>query len=104
MAAVTDTIFKNGISAGLSNKEGEYPSPFLDIGSAMLPNSLKETLDLCTMFWLKHGVYRSAAERIIRYFITEPEFTQAEEQRKDLQEYLTSTFNVTRNAAAVGDD
>lgn len=101
---ITDTIFKARTASTLSNKEGEYPSPFLDIGSAMLPSSLKETLDLCTMFWLKHGVYRSAAERIVRYFITDIEFNQAEEQRKDLTEYLNNVFNVTRNAAAVGDD
>ncbi len=101
--AVTDTHFKSRANS-LNSAPGAYPSPFLDIGSFMLPGSLKESLDLCTMFWLKHGVYRSAAERIVRYFITEAEFTQDEESRKDLNEYLNLDFNVTKKAASVGDD
>ena len=101
---LTDSIFKTGNSLGLNSKEGEYPSPFLDIGSAMLPQSLKEVLDLCTMFWMKNGLYRSAAQRIVRYFITEPEFVQPEGTRKDLTDFMEKPFNLSQKAAAVGDD
>jgi len=88
----------------LSSKTGAFPSPFLDIASFMLPSSMKEVLDLCTMFWLKHGTYRSASQRIVRYFITEPEFTQSENNRVELTDFLKKDFNVSRHAASVGDD
>lgn len=95
---------KNNSSISGANYGAKFPSPFLDIASFMLPSSLKEALDLCTMFWLKHGTYRSAAQRIVRYFITEPEFTQDEDNRSSLKSFLEKDFNVTKAAAAIGDD
>jgi hypothetical protein len=88
----------------LINKEGEFPSPFLDVANFMLPGSLKEVLDLCTMFWLKHGTYRSAAERIVRYFITDVDFEQGEDDRVDLTSFLNTDLNINAHASHIGDD
>lgn len=100
----SSSIFKPSNPSLLDNKPGEYPSPFLDIASFMMPSSMKETLDLCTAFWMKHGLYRNAAQRVVRYFITEPEFTQDEDSRLELTQFLEKDFKLTQTAACIGDD
>lgn len=101
---MNSSMFTPSNSSIMNTQPGEYPSPFLDIASFMLPGSMKETLDLCTVFWMKHGLYRNAVQRIVRYFITTPEFTQEESNRLQLQQFLEKNIRLNKTAACIGDD
>ena len=82
-----------------------FPDPFLDMASLVMPQSLKNTLDMCEGIWLKNGTYRMAAGRIVRYFITDIKYDGVgEDQRKKLSDFLGNKFNVVDNLALVGDD
>lgn len=82
-----------------------YPDPFLDMASELMPRSMPEILRLCEFVWHKNGLYRMAASRIVRYFITSVEFENIEsEQRARLTSFLTYKLRLQERLAELGDD
>ena len=90
---------------GGNNGTSSYPDPFLDIASQVMPKTMPEILRLCEFVWHKNGIYRMAASRIVRYFITSVEFDGIDrEQRQRLLNFLSHRLRVTERLAELGDD
>jgi hypothetical protein len=88
-----------------SRSRAMFPDPFLDMASMIMPESLKQILDLCEGVWLRNGTYRMAASRIVRYFITKVEFKGASEaNRQTFKSFLEDRLRVTEQLALLGDD
>ena len=84
---------------------GVFPDPFLDIASLVMPESLRNVLDMVEGIWLKNGTYRMAASRIVRYFLTKVEFEDiSEDQRAKITSFVHNRFKVMENLALIGDD
>lgn len=64
------TVFNTLPYSGRQSRTYEFPDPFLDMASVVMPNNIRDVIDLCEFVWLKNGTYRRAASRIARYFIT----------------------------------
>lgn len=92
-------------NVGASSNVGVFPDPFLDIASLVMPESLRNVLDMVEGIWLKNGTYRMAASRIVRYFLTKVEYENvSEDQRLKLSNFMTNRFKVNENLALIGDD
>lgn len=59
-------------SQRLSSSE-HFPSPFLDMASLAMPESISNALEWCEYIFMSNGTYRQAMERIIAYFLTDIE-------------------------------
>lgn len=86
----------------LSSSTGDFPDPFLDMASLMMPSSLKNVLDLCEAMWLKNGVYRMAAGRIVRYFITD--IDTPSDVDDNFVDFYKRRFNINEKLMLLGDD
>lgn len=49
----------------------DFPQPWLDYASAVMPNSLTLVLRWAEYIWHSNGTYRQACSRVARYFLTE---------------------------------
>lgn len=88
-----------------SSARADFPDPFLDMASMVMPRSLLDTLNMCESIWLKNGTYRMAASRIVRYFITKVEFEEMDpKKREKLLDFLTNRFHVIEQLMLIGDD
>ena len=47
-----------------------FPDPFFDYASTQMPRSLYDVLRWCEFIWMTNGTYRTACQRIVRYFLT----------------------------------
>lgn len=91
--------------AGSSSNSYQFPDPFLDMASLVMPRSLKNVLDMCEGIWLKNGTYRMAASRIVRYFVTSVEFEDIDESQRDtLMAFMNNRLRVTDQLSLLGDD
>jgi len=101
---VSDNPLLNNV--GLSSQANiDFPDPFLDMASLAMPRSLHDVLDMCEKIWLKNGTYRMAAQRIVRYFITNIEFERIDdEKRKELMAFLNTKLHVVEQLMLIGDD
>lgn len=59
------------------------PDPFLDVAALTMPTSMADAFVWCERVFERLGVYRSAVERIIAYFLTEVQLDGADKQQKD---------------------
>ena len=57
-----------------TNQSAPFADPYVDLASMVMPRSAKDILDLCEKLWMRNGMYRMAAGRIVRYFITRVAF------------------------------
>ena len=59
------------------------PDPFMDIASLSMPSTMVDCLKWCERIFERMGVYRSAVERIIAYFITDIQIDGIDRKEKD---------------------
>jgi hypothetical protein len=93
-------------NAGLSADANiDFPDPFLDIASLVMPRSLLDILNLCESIWLKNGTYRMATSRVVRYFITKVEYSGIDSKQKTkLDTFMSDRFHVNEQLMLIGDD
>lgn len=104
--SILDVTFGAASHTALLDKFGQqFPDPFLDMASQMMPRTLRQVLDLCEFIWLKNSTYRQAAGRIVRYFITRIEFEGANDKVEDqLRSFLDKHLRVIDQLTMLGDD
>jgi hypothetical protein len=104
--SLLDVTFGAASHTALLDKFGQqFPDPFLDMASQMMPRTLRQVLDLCEFIWLKNSTYRQAAGRIVRYFITRIEMDEVSEQVEDkIRHFLEHQLRVVDQLSMLGDD
>lgn len=68
-----------------------FPTPLADYASTVMPESQEEALRWCEYIALNNGIYSSAVERVVSYFLTEPESAdpeESEDDKQDIKDYL----------------
>ncbi len=63
-----------------------FPDPFFDYASTQMPRSLYDVLKWCEFIWMTNGIYRTASQRIVRYFLTKIELEDAGDDEKEKYE------------------
>ena len=80
-----------------------FPDPFCDYASLAMPESLDDAMRWCEYIMLANGVYRSAIDRVISYFITDIEIEGdvGRDEKQKYKDFLHDTLgiqSVLRNA------
>ncbi len=72
----------------------QFPDPFLDIASLSVPTNMRSALYWAEYVYSIFGTYRMAKERVISYFVTDPELLNASEDETDKwNSFLTDTLD-----------
>ena len=85
--------------------QGAFPDPYLDYASTQMPRSIYDVLRWCEFVWITTGTYRMASQRVVRYFLTQIELTDADDtEKKKYQEFLEDEINMMEVLATAGDN
>lgn len=92
----------SGITRSGINK---FPNPFCDIASEYVPRDLNIVFEWCEYIYLTFGTYRSAARRVVRYFLTEIVLEgESDTEREKYEKFLHDELNLLGVLANIGDD
>jgi hypothetical protein len=84
---------------------GAFPDPYLDYASTQMPRDIYSVLRWCEFLWLSYGTYRMAAQRVVRYFLTKIELTDASDDEKEkYEEFLENHLHIMQELAIAGDN
>lgn len=97
-----------------SNMPGSYqrytnsfPDPFFDYASTQMPRSLYDVMRWCEYYWITNGIYRTACQRIVRYFMTKVELEDedaGDDERRKYTQFLNKQLKIMDVLATIGDD
>lgn len=106
MNANVDALFSYQVTSASNNRHALLPDPFCDFASTAMPRSKSDVLRLCEHVWLMSGQFKTAMQRIVRYFLTKVEFIGdiSDAEREKYGEFLNSVLKIMDLAANVGDD
>jgi hypothetical protein len=72
-----------------------FPDPFCDYASLAMPETLDDAFEWCEYIIQANGIYRSALDRVISFFITEVEITGADREEKEkYKDFLHNTIGI----------
>jgi len=84
---------------------GAFPDPYLDYASTQMPRSIYDVLRWCEFVWISYGTYRMAAQRVVRYFLTKIELTDASDDEKEkYEEFINEQLHMMESLAFAGDN
>ena len=70
-----------------------------------MPRSIYDVLRWAEFLWLTYGTYRMAAQRVVRYFLTQIELTDASDDEKEKYEkFLLEELHIMDVLATAGDN
>ena len=82
-----------------------FPDPFLDYASTQMPRDIYDVLRWCEFMWLNNGTYRMASKRVVRYFLTRIELTDASDDEKEkYEDFLENHLKIMEVLAQAGDN
>ena len=86
--------FNTGAYRG-SRQAEPFPDPFCDYASTAMPSSLQNANYWCEYIMLANGVYRSAVDRVVSYFITDVELDGTDREGKEKYlDFLSNTLGI----------
>lgn len=92
-------------TSGVNRFQGAFPDPYLDYASTQMPRSIYDVLRWCEFVWITTGTYRMAAQRVVRYFLTEIELLDVgDSEKKKYQDFLEDEVNMMEVLATAGDN
>ncbi len=92
----------SGVSA---SGQGKFPNPFFDIASEYMPTDLNQILEFAEYIYMSNGTYRSAARRVVRYFLTELVLEGGSDaERDDYEDFIDNKLHLLAQLAEVGDE
>lgn len=99
-------LFQNFPGEAKTNRfSSAFPDPYLDYASTQMPRSIYDVLKWCEYLWLTNGTYRMAVQRVVRYFLTSIELTDASEEEKEkYDKFLNDDLKVMEVLALSGDN
>lgn len=81
-----------------------FPDPFLDYSSTQMPRSLYDVMRWAEFVWCSWGIYRTAAQRVVRYFLTKVEIHDASDNEKEKFEDTLEQMGAIGELAVAGDN
>jgi hypothetical protein len=84
-----------------------FPDPFFDYASTQMPRNLYDVMRWCEYYWITNGLYRTACQRIVRYFLTKIELEDedaGDDERRKYDEFLEKQMKIVDILANIGDD
>lgn len=94
--------------SGAVNQRGsvvDFQSPWLDYSSAAIPNSLTLVLRWAEYLWNAQGTYRQALQRTVRYFITDLQISDVDDEKmEDIKDILEHNLKVRSMLSEFGDN
>jgi hypothetical protein len=91
-------------SAKYNRFAGTFPDPFLDYSSTQMPRSLYDVMRWAEFVWVSWGVYRTAAQRVVRYFLTKIEIVDASDNEKEKFDEFLEKLGIIGELAIAGDN
>lgn len=90
---------------GYNRHRSAFPDPWLDYSSTQMPRSIYDVLRWSEHVFLNDGTYSMAVRRVVRYFLTKIELSEASEEEKEkYEEFLRDDFEIMSVLAQAGDD
>jgi hypothetical protein len=84
---------------------GKFPNPFFDIASEYVPRNLNQIFEWAEYIYMTYGTYRSAARKVVRYFLTELVLDgESETEREQYKDFLDNKLHMLTQLASIGDD
>lgn len=82
-----------------------YPDPFVTYATLRMPRTIEDVLRWSEGLWNRNGTYAEASRRVVRYFLTKIDVTEASDDEKDkYNTFLNDTLGVMTTMAQLGDD
>jgi hypothetical protein len=92
----------SGVTRSGANK---YPNPFCDIASEYVPRDLNTIFEWCEYLMLSVTPFRSVAQRVVRYFLTELVLEGGSDSERDkYDDFLNNQLHLLQQLAEIGDD
>ena len=83
----------------------KYPNPFCDIASEYVPRDLNTIFEWCEYLFLTMGTYRAAAQRVVRYFLTDIVLEgETDDEQEKYEDFLNNRLHIMQELAEIGDD
>jgi len=99
-----DSAMISGQNSGRGNVV-DFPQPWLDYASAVMPNSLTLVLRWAEYIWNSNGTYRSACSRVARYFITDLIVKDTDDDNsQDVKDLYEEEYKYRSLLAEIGDN
>jgi hypothetical protein len=101
-----EDMFSYQATGSKNSRHALLPDPFCDFASTAMPRSKSDVLRLCEHVWLMSGQFKTAMQRIVRYFLTSVEIVGdiSDAERKKYKEFLDDTLKIMEQSANAGDD
>lgn len=98
--------YQSGDWSGITKSgAGKFPNPFFDIASEYVPRNLRQIFEWSEYLYLTYGTYRTAARKVVRYFLTELVLDgETESERDQYQDFLDNDLHLLTQLAQIGDD
>jgi hypothetical protein len=94
-----------GPSASTYTGAEKFSNPFYDIASDYVPRNIYDTFRWAEYLYVTMGTYKSAARKVVRYFLTDIDFTGASEQeQKNYKDFMYNDLHVMTQLAEIGDE
>jgi len=94
-----------GLGAPGSQGSQSFADPFADMASISMPETIAYVLRWCEYIVLSNGSYREALNRVLSYFITDVEISDAgDDEREKWRTFLDETLDIKNVMAIVGLD
>ena len=84
-----------------------FPDPFFDYASTQMPRNLYDVMRWCEYYWITNGLYRTACQRIVRYFLTKIELEDedaSDDEKRKYDEFLEKQMKSVDILATIGDE
>lgn len=95
----------NSVPGSQGRHQASFPDPYLDYSSTQMPRTITDVIKWSEYVYLTYGVYRTAVQRVVRYFLTPIELTDADDsEKKKYEEFLRDQLKVYQVLANAGDD
>jgi len=83
----------------------KFPNPFYDIASDYTPRNIYDTFRWAEYLYVTMGTYKSAARKVVRYFLTEIDLEGGDEaQRQKYKDFLYNNLHIMSQLAEIGDE
>lgn len=94
-----------GNTRDYSRHRAAFPDPWLDYSSTQMPRSIYDVLRWSEHVYLNDGTYSTAMQRVVRYFLTKIEVSDAsEEEAEKYTDFLKEDMDIMNTLAMAGDD
>jgi len=105
MATQNYAITSGGQYASTYTGSEKFSNPFYDIASDYVPRNIYDTFRWAEYLYVTMGTYKSAARKVVRYFLTDIDFTDASEQEQEkYKNFMYKDLHIMTQLAEIGDE